>query len=79
MGTSAIIVLCSTKIELKDQRDFVILKDRPEFPATGLEETSYLILDPPRTIQASLLTKRLGEATGHLRHELEDWWGEPFS
>ena len=71
-------VFGSSKVEYARPSDFVVHKDRSEFPATGLTEDTCFILHPSRTIPISSLKMKRGEVSGDLRRELEDWWGAPF-
>ena len=77
----ATICYFSTKLEYRKVHEVLIEKTDPDFKATGLRDSSY-ILDYP-TDDANLDffkdEKLVGRATGAFKKRVERWYGMPLN
>lgn len=55
--------------------DFLIPSDAPDFAATGLKKSSFVIGDAFRTIPLQSLSRRKGRLVGKLALDFEKWLG----
>jgi mRNA-degrading endonuclease toxin of MazEF toxin-antitoxin module len=53
--------------------DFQILKDHPDFAATGLKKNTYVMGDQIYTVPASMLNTKLGHLEGALAKAFDKW------
>jgi hypothetical protein len=67
----------SSQIDLMVEfQDFPIEAGHPDFPATGLRRSSYVIGNLPARVSVDRLERRLGELRGELRREFERFCGD---
>jgi hypothetical protein len=80
--SSGIIDICalSTKFELFEPNDLTINKLDSDFLSTGLDETCYLIFRSIRNATPQFFddAKYLGQVTGEIKRQVENWWGAPL-
>lgn len=55
--------------------DFEIRDDHPDFPATGLDRTSYVVCDKIVEVDVSRLTEYVGRFENRLAEEFKKWMG----
>ena len=79
-ATGASIAYFSTRFDLKEPHEVAILDTDPEFKATGLRESSYIVDQPAADVSLDFFkdAKLRGRATGHFKKYVEDWYGEPI-
>ncbi|MCY3019380.1 MAG: hypothetical protein NTW87_10195 [Planctomycetota bacterium] len=57
--------------------DLAFYADWPEFKATGLDKSSFLIAGEAVSVPVTALKGRaLGRVAGKLKALVDDWWGE---
>lgn len=70
------IALISAQLDLARQNfDFSITADHPDFGATGLKKFSFVLGDQIHDVPLEALGKRLGLLQSDLKHEFEEWIG----
>ncbi|MCI0650975.1 MAG: hypothetical protein L0Z55_03745 [Planctomycetes bacterium] len=68
----------SSQLDLYDEvAHFLLEQSDPDFPATGLVRTSYVIANNPVAIHANRFVRRLGHLGGELRERFELWNSMP--
>jgi hypothetical protein len=77
----ATICYFSTKIEYRQLHEVLIETTDPDFKATGLRDSSYILDSPTGDVKLELLkgAKLLGRATGLFKKRVERWYGKPLS
>ena len=75
--SDASIAYFSTRFDLKEPHEVAILDSDPEFKASGLRESSYIVDQPAADVDLSFFkdAKLRGRATGHFKKNSEDWYG----
>lgn len=68
------VIALSTKEDSQRGQSFKLDSTHPDFPATGLKETSYTI-HPMQLVSRSDIGKKLGVLQGSLAKELMDYLG----
>ena len=72
------VIPISSALDLFDRRDhFMLHKNHPDFPATGLRKESFLGVSRIRELRGDKLAKRLGVVTGQLLQDFKIWFGAP--
>ena len=67
---------CSTSFDLyRHVQDFPIYEDDPDFAATGLSRSSYVIGEGVDQVHISQVRKRYGRLTGDLASGFRTWAG----
>ena len=79
-ATDATVCYFSTKFDLKESGAGVIEKTDPEFSASGLKHSSYLLEQAMAELPAHEFkgAKLLGKATGEFKKRVEEWYGAPL-
>lgn len=68
--------MISSSMDLyKENYDFLIPSNHPDFSATGLKRTSYVIREVFPEIENSSIVKKWGVLTGELAKAFEKWLG----
>jgi len=69
-----LILPCSAQLDLyREGADFLISSDHPDFPATGLKKTSYVMDVEAQLIEEERIQKRYGHLRGLLAAAFEEW------
>jgi len=75
----ATICYFSTKLENRKPGDVAIEATDPDFKASGLHDSSYILgALPDVEIEYFKGAKLLGRATGEFKKRVEDWYGLPL-
>lgn len=75
-GTTLRLAALSSKMDLyRHGEHFLIREDDPDFAATGLETTSYVLGAPLFRADTSRVLAVKGELTGGLARAFTDWIG----
>ncbi len=76
-ATDATVCYFSTKFELKEYGAVVIESNDPDFKATGLKDSSYLVDQAIAEVPMHSFkgAKLLGTATGEFKKRVEKWYG----
>jgi len=75
-GRSVEVLPVSGQLQMKDDYlSFGIEKDHPDFFATGLTRTSYVVDGGMQMLQTDDLMKRLGHLEGDLARDFKKWFG----
>ena len=70
------LALCSSQLDLyRPGVDFLIRGDDPDFAATGLARTSYVIDRPLVRVEAKTARKTYGRLEGALAEDFKEWAG----
>ena len=74
-GKLEIVPLSSALDLYRPGLHFLVRKDDPDFPATGLLRTSFIAGDQIREVEAARLVRRAGRLEGNLAGQFELWMG----
>ena len=76
----ATICYFSTKMEYRKTREVAVNPGDPDFLATGLRDSSYILNSPADDVELDYFkgAKLLGRATGDFKKRVEDWYGAPL-
>lgn len=76
----ATICFFSTKIEYRQLQEVVIEEADPDFNATGLRDSSFILNRPTPDVPLEFFkdAKLLGRATGEFKRRVEEWYGLPL-
>lgn len=79
-NTDVTICYFSTKLGLRRPDEVLIEKSDPDFVATGLNDSSYILNNPVDDVKFDFLknAKFLGHATGDFKRRIEKWYGAPL-
>jgi hypothetical protein len=79
-SSGAVVSYFSTKFDLMESGDLLLNKNDPNFPSTGLEDSSYLMTDRDIPVESEFFdgAKYLGCVSGDMKKKVEEWWGEVF-
>lgn len=74
---AVVLAPCSSNFDLfQDGRDFPIYDDDPDFKATLLDRSTYVIADEETPwVERELVRKQYGRVTGNLARRFCDWYG----
>src|ERR1019366_5300269 len=77
----ATICFFSTKMEYREPGEVAILATDPDFKASGLRASSFIIDEASPDVELELFkgAKLLGQATGAFKRHVEEWYGAPLS
>lgn len=71
-----LVGMISSSMDLyKENYDFLIRSNHPDFPATGLKRTCYVMRVVFPEIEDSQIVEKWGVLTGDLAKDFEDWIG----
>ena len=76
----ATICYFSTKMEYREPGEVEILATDPDFKASGLRDSSFIIDEATPDVELEIFkgAKLLGYATGEFKKRVEDWYGLPL-
>jgi hypothetical protein len=72
-GTRKVVAVSSKLGLFRSGQHFLIRDDHPDFPKTGLSDTSYAIGDPIFDVEKSEIIKEMGVLSGDLAKEFARW------
>lgn len=76
------VMVCffSTKIQYRQSHEVIIEAADPDFKATGLRDSSYILNTPTPDVALEFFNgaKLLGRATGEFKKRVEEWYGMPL-